>query len=92
MNLKEWRNAIDTIDRELINLFGKRLQIAKEIAQLKKKENLPVLNKEREKAVLEQVRTLAQEKKLAPPIMEKIFTHFIEYCRLEEEKEMGHHE
>ena len=39
MSLEEIRNEIDTIDTELANLFKKRMECAKRVAEVKKKEN-----------------------------------------------------
>lgn len=52
MELRQAREDIDKIDNEIIELVAKRLSIAKEIAKIKKKNNLSVENKEREEEVL----------------------------------------
>ena len=51
MDLKELRNEIDVIDDELVRLFGKRMDIAAQIADYKKENGLPILvpSREREK-------------------------------------------
>lgn len=51
-NLKIYRDEIDNIDKELISLFEKRMDIAKKVAEYKKNNNLPILNEEREKEVI----------------------------------------
>ncbi len=53
MDLKELRTEIDAIDDELVRLFGKRMDIAAQIADYKKANNLPILvpAREREKLV-----------------------------------------
>ena len=43
MDLKELRSEIDVIDDELVRLFGKRMDIAAQIADYKKENNLPIL-------------------------------------------------
>lgn len=52
MELRQAREEIDNIDNEIIQLVAKRLSIAKEIAKIKKKNNLPVENKQREEEVI----------------------------------------
>ena len=48
MNLPELRTQIDAIDRELIGLLEKRMDIAADIASYKRENGLPVLDAERE--------------------------------------------
>ncbi len=51
MELKDYREQLDGIDKEMIGLFAERMQIAAQIAGLKKEKGLPVLDvmREREK-------------------------------------------
>ena len=55
MNIDELRNEIDSIDSQLIGLFEKRMNVAKEIAQYKSENSLPVADKGRERDVLNRV-------------------------------------
>ncbi len=85
MNLKELREQIDTINRKLISLLGVRMEIAREIARVKKRERLPVLDAKREDAIKAEIRMLAKEQGLSPTVMEEIFTIVMDYTRLEME-------
>ena len=53
MDLSQLRNEIDNIDDELVKLFGQRMDVAAQIADYKKENNLPILvpAREREKLV-----------------------------------------
>lgn len=53
MELKQAREDIDKIDTEIIELVAKRLELAKEIAEIKKKLKLPLEDKEREEELLQ---------------------------------------
>ncbi len=53
MELDELREEINKIDEELRVLFEKRLQIATQIAVLKKKRQLPIEDQNREKQVIQ---------------------------------------
>jgi chorismate mutase len=86
MMLSTLRDQIDQINRELVVLLGKRLEIAREIARLKKEHRLPILDSEREFAILEEIRCLAKEHQLSPPIVEKIFQIVLDYTRIEMSK------
>ncbi|MCR4563386.1 MAG: bifunctional chorismate mutase/prephenate dehydratase [Clostridiales bacterium] len=55
MNIEELRNEIDSIDSQLIGLFEKRMNVAREIAQYKSENSLPVADKGRERDVLNRV-------------------------------------
>lgn len=52
MNLEELRKQIDGIDEELVKIFEKRMKTAAEIADVKRKENIPVLNTAREREII----------------------------------------
>lgn len=53
MNLEEYRQKIDKIDSQLLELFIKRIDIVKHIAQYKKDNNLPITNNIREQEVID---------------------------------------
>lgn len=55
MDLSEIRKKIDDIDSRLLPLFLERMQISGEVAEYKKAHGLPVLNKQREREILEKV-------------------------------------
>lgn len=52
-DLKTLRNEIDEIDRELLPLFLKRTEISRSVAQYKIENNLKVLDREREREILQ---------------------------------------
>lgn len=59
MELGNLRNEIDQIDHELVELFVKRMQIAAQVADIKKQENLPIYVPAREREILQKVAGLA---------------------------------
>ena len=61
MTLEELRKQIDAIDDQLIQLFQDRMQVAASIAQVKKENNLPVLNAAREREKLADVASKTKE-------------------------------
>lgn len=52
MSLHKIRNEIDNIDALLLDLFIKRLNLVKKVALIKKEENIPILNENREDEIL----------------------------------------
>ena len=61
MALKELRNQIDGIDSEILQLFSRRMEVCKEVAEYKKANSLPVMQDGREKQVIENIRNNAPE-------------------------------
>lgn len=52
-SLQNLRNEIDEIDKQLVELFEKRMETVLKVAQYKKENNIPILNKNREDEVIE---------------------------------------
>lgn len=61
MSLEEIRKEIDNIDTELATLFKKRMECAKKVAEVKKKENKIILNQSREREIVNRVAEIAGE-------------------------------
>jgi chorismate mutase/prephenate dehydratase len=55
MNLEEARNEIDSLDSQLIDLFSRRMNAVKEIAEIKKAQGMTVFSFDREKQIIERV-------------------------------------
>ncbi len=55
MNLEECRKEIDSIDKELVALFVKRMNVAKDVAEYKRATGKAVYDSERERRLLEKV-------------------------------------
>lgn len=61
MDINELRMKIDKIDSELVDLFQQRMDVAKDIAQYKKDNSLPVLDVVREREKLASVSELGKD-------------------------------
>ena len=55
MDLKELRNQLDVIDKDLVSLFTRRMGVCAQVAEYKRQNNLPVLDAGREREKLQQV-------------------------------------
>lgn len=53
--LEELREAIDAVDKEIMNKFRERMALSAAIAKVKKENGLPVLDIDREKAKLDKI-------------------------------------
>ena len=60
--LENLRERIDTIDKELITLFEERMNVVNDIAEYKIKNNLPILNQNREDIVISKVKAIVKNK------------------------------
>ncbi len=79
--LEEKREEINEIDQQLIQLLEKRLTVVSEIGQIKQQQNLSVLDREREQAVLDQVNRWAQNENYRLPI-QKIMQKIMDESKL----------
>lgn len=55
MNLINLRDEIDKVDKELLKLFIRRMDLVTNIAEIKKENGLPILNKERETEIIRRI-------------------------------------
>ncbi len=63
-DIKEIRGEIDTTDNEILDLFLKRMELAREVAEYKNANGLPILNKAREREILADVTKKSGDKNL----------------------------
>lgn len=59
IDLMDSRKEIDSIDRQIVELFERRMQVSKNVAEYKKNTGMAVFDKEREKSKLETLEGLA---------------------------------
>jgi len=61
VDLTEYRAQLDGIDRQLVELFEKRMEVSGQIADYKAKTQIPVYDAKREKQTLDAVEALASD-------------------------------
>ena len=79
--LEEMRRDIDRIDEVLVRLLNERARCACEIGKLKKTQNVEIYQPDREKQVLEHVRSVAAEGPLEPEALVRLFERIIDEAR-----------
>lgn len=84
MELKDIRNEIDGIDRQIVELFCKRMDIATKVAQYKIENSLPVLDAGREMEKLSEVSRLAGEDMAG--YVRTLYNTIFDMSRAEQEK------
>ena len=80
------RKKIDEIDKELLQIIAKRIDLAKQIAAKKKSTGLPILDTKRWQQVLQSNISKGVSLKLSREFIEKLFSGIHEYTiEIEEE-------
>ena len=85
-NIEEVRNEIDSIDREILNLLGKRFGFVKEVVKYKAPTKDSIIAQERYNFVLDQRKKWAIEEGLDPQVIEQMYKLLIEHFISEELK------
>ncbi|MBA7548189.1 Isochorismate pyruvate lyase [subsurface metagenome] len=85
-SIEEIRNAIDTIDREVIRLLGERFQYIKEIIRFKKPTEESIVAKNRFEAVIASRREQALKNGLDPDLIERVYRELLNHFISEEMK------
>jgi len=73
-NLDDIRLEINKCDQELIDVFKKRMSLAKEVANYKFEHDLPIFDKERETKLIEKNIKLLNDKELESYYLEWLNT------------------
>jgi len=81
--VKALRDRIDKIDREIVKLLEKRIEIVREIGRLKRDTGAEIFDPERERDVL---RNVSNSTRLDKRFVMDMFRLIMEYCKNEEEK------
>ena len=64
--LQDLRRDIDAIDRELVELFRRRMDVTRRVGEYKRERDMPVLDQARERQVLQNKGELAGEELPCP--------------------------
>lgn len=81
MKLEDLRRKIDETDVLIIQLIAERMRIAGEVGKEKRTEKRQIEDEEREKIVLEKVKSLAHQEGVSQEDLENIYKQIITACR-----------
>lgn len=81
--LKELREQIDQIDRQMVELFEKRMDVVCQVAEYKRRNGLPILQTDREKVVLEKAKGLLRNKEYEQAL-ESFMGHLMSLSRIQQ--------
>jgi chorismate mutase/prephenate dehydratase len=79
--LKELRARIDELDDEILELIQRRAAVAIEIGQVKKRHALAVVDRPREKAILDRLMIRSQGRPLKGQAVREIYSTIVRACR-----------
>lgn len=72
-NIENYREEIDVIDFKIMELLAERMKIVREIGQLKKKNNIPILDEKRYGEIMQSRAKLSEELGLDEESVKNIF-------------------
>ena len=88
--LKPYRDRIDALDDQIVDLLIARMGIITEVGHLKAREGIPAILPDRVVAVCERAAARAAASGLDADLVRQIYTLLIDYsCRLEDEIKAG---
>lgn len=71
--IKQIRRHIDRIDTVIITALAERMSLMPEIAEYKKKRNIPVFDEEREIEIMKKLKRVARDYGLDESFVEEVF-------------------
>lgn len=83
--LKPYRNQIDALDRQIIDLLRQRYDVIEQVAVIKKREGIDAVLQDRVDQVRENAARMAAEKGLDEQFIRELYARIIEHsCNLED--------
>lgn len=83
--LEKLRKEIDICDKKIVELLAKRFEIVKQIGIFKTKNNIPVVDNDRFKKVLEKAENIAIKQGISKDFINEMYNIIHKYsCELEQ--------
>lgn len=90
LNLLDIRKNIDEVDRKIVELYEKRMELCRSVAEYKIENGKPVLDSKREQEKIEKVKTYA-DTPFDERGVEELFKHLMSMSRKFQYKIMAEH-
>lgn len=87
--LEKQRAEIDAIDREIVELFERRMQVVVDVARIKKENGIAILDANREKEVITKVQSYLKDATLKEELAEAYET-LMKVSKDYQKKRMNH--
>jgi chorismate mutase len=88
VNIEEWRQKIDELDRQIVALISERARAAQAIGQLKRVDTLPIYEPARERVIFQNVRA-ANHGPLPDIELTHIYERIIDVMRAMQKNELA---
>ena len=88
-DLERLRDEIEDLDRQVVSLLSRRLQVVEEVVELKKSHNLPVYHPAREEYLISNRRNQSREVGLDPDFIEEIFRAVMRQSRIKQTRDFA---
>jgi len=79
-DLQALRKRIDEIDTQILKALGERVAVCQKIGEYKKRQGLPIGDKNREEEVYSKAKGLAVEFALEPARIEVLYREIVNMC------------
>ncbi|MBA7506801.1 Bifunctional chorismate mutase/prephenate dehydratase [subsurface metagenome] len=89
MKLEDSRRKIDETDTNIVKLIAERIRIAQDIGEEKKKRGKQIDDKEREKRVWENIKSLARDENISQEVIARIYKEIVTACKRTQGKEVA---
>lgn len=86
-DLDDIRKIIDACDRDLVNIFEKRLIAVSDVLEYKRRNNLPILQSSREEEVLDKVKSYLENAEFNGEL-ESLYSHILKISRRLQSKKL----
>lgn len=87
--LEKQRAEIDAIDREIVALFERRMQVVVDVARIKKENGIAILDASREKEVIAKVQSYLKDDTLKEELAE-VYETLMKVSKDYQKKRMNH--
>ena len=89
MNLEDLRRKIDDTDASIVKLIAERMRIAQEIGEEKKKQGKRIDDKEREKRVWENIKSIARDENISQEVIKSVYKEIVAACKRTQGREVA---
>jgi chorismate mutase len=88
-SIQNFRKRVDEIDEQILRFLGERAEICRSIGLLKKSNQMPIVDRNREAEVFEKVRRRANDLGLEADQTVAIYREIVNMCSTVQKKKKG---
>ncbi|HEY5174738.1 MAG TPA: chorismate mutase [Terriglobales bacterium] len=88
MDIEDWRQKIDDLDRQLVRLMNERAQCAHEIGRLKRDSAMPIYEPDRERIIFQNI-ARANAGPLSDVQLRQVYERLVDVMRQIQREEMS---